>query len=343
MKTTRFACIISVIIPLVFCGSLSAQTEELPSFEVASIKQAPPLQSLVMEIASGKRGVDSLQTTVNDARVDIGYAPLNSLIMMAFKMKEYQIVGPDWMPSQAFTIRAKIPEGGSKEQVPEMMQSLLKERFKLATHRGTKEVSVYALTVSKDGHKMTEVIEGENAPKTLEDNAETPPADQGGQTAPDTSEAKLKIEPQGSGMVFDMGDAGQLHMNITPDRGIVLEFGKMNMDGLSEILTQFMDRPVVNKTDLQGLYKISLEIPIEEMLSMAQRIAPKYGIALPPGIGGGGNIVGATPDAGGFGASLPSGGGLLNAVEKLGLKLDEQKAPVETLVIDHIEKTPTEN
>jgi uncharacterized protein (TIGR03435 family) len=342
MKSIRFAYIISAMISLVFCGSLSAQTEELPSFEVASIKQAPPLQTLVMEIQSGKRGVDSLKTTVNDARVDIGYIPLNNLIMMAFKMKEYQIVGPDWMPAQAFTIRAKIPEGGSKEQVPEMMQSLLKERFKLATHRGTKEVSVYALTVSKDGHKMTEVVEGENAPKTPGENSETPPADQGEQTVADTSEAKMEIKPQGNGMVLDMGDAGQMHMNITPDRGMVLEFGKMNMDGLAEILTQFMDRPVVNKTDLQGFYEISLEIPIAEVLSMAQRIAPKYGIALPPGIGGG-NIVGATPDSGGFGASLPSGGGLLNAVEKLGLKLDEQKAPVGTLVIDHIEKTPTEN
>ena len=342
MKSIRFAYFIPVIISLGFCVSLAAQTEELPSFEVASIKEAPPLQTLVMEIQSGKRGIDSLKATVNDARVDIGYIPLNNLIMMAFKMKEYQIVGPDWMPTQAFTIRATIPEGGSKEQVPEMMQSLLKERFLLAAHRGTKEVSVNALTVSRDGHKLTEAVESENAPNTPEGNAETPPADQGGQTVLETPEAKATVKPQGGGMVLDMGDAGQLHMNITPDRGMVLEFGKMNMDGLAEILTQFMDRPVVNKTDLQGFYKISLEIPIEEVLGMAQRIAPKYGIALPPGIGGG-NIAGATPEAGGFGASLPSGGGLINAVEKLGLKLDEQKAPVETLVIDHLEKTPTEN
>ncbi|MEJ2111706.1 MAG: TIGR03435 family protein, partial [Acidobacteriota bacterium] len=336
MKSLRFAYILSVVISLVLCGSLSAQTEELPSFEVASIKQAPPLQELVMEIQSGKRGVDSLKATVNDARVDIGYIPLNNLIMMGFEMKEYQIVGPDWMPSQAFTVRAKIPEGGSKEQVPGMIQSLLKERFKLATHRGTKEVSVYALTVSKDGHKMTEVAKAENTPKTQEEDAEAPPADPDEQTGSDTTEAEMKIEPQANGMVLDMGEAGQLRMNVTPDRGMVLEFGKMNMDGLAEILSQFMDRPVVNKTELKDFYEISLEIPITEVLSMAQRIAPKYGIALPPGISGG-NIAGATPDAGGFGASLPSGGGLFNAVEKLGLKLDEQKAPVETLVIDHIE------
>jgi uncharacterized protein (TIGR03435 family) len=30
-------------------------------------------------------------------------------------------------------------------------------------------------------------------------------------------------------------------------------------------------------------------------------------------------------------------------VEKLGLKLESRKAPFEQLVVDHMEKTPTEN
>jgi len=30
-------------------------------------------------------------------------------------------------------------------------------------------------------------------------------------------------------------------------------------------------------------------------------------------------------------------------VQQLGLKLDSRKAPVEMIVIDHLEKTPTEN
>jgi len=53
-----------------------------------------------------------------------------------------------------------------------------------------------------------------------------------------------------------------------------------------------------------------------------------------------------TPGAGGPGgiaASDPSGGGMFQAVQKLGLKLESQKAPVDKLIIDHIEKNPTEN
>jgi uncharacterized protein (TIGR03435 family) len=42
-------------------------------------------------------------------------------------------------------------------------------------------------------------------------------------------------------------------------------------------------------------------------------------------------------------AEAASGDSLFNAVEKLGLKLESRKAPVEVLVIDHAEKTPSDN
>ncbi len=42
-------------------------------------------------------------------------------------------------------------------------------------------------------------------------------------------------------------------------------------------------------------------------------------------------------------AASASNDSLFNAMEKLGLKLESSKAPLEVLVIDHIEKMPTEN
>jgi len=42
-------------------------------------------------------------------------------------------------------------------------------------------------------------------------------------------------------------------------------------------------------------------------------------------------------------ASDPSGRAVFKAVEKLGLKLDSRKAPIETLIIEHVDKNPTEN
>jgi uncharacterized protein (TIGR03435 family) len=40
----------------------------------------------------------------------------------------------------------------------------------------------------------------------------------------------------------------------------------------------------------------------------------------------------------------PDGVSLLNAVQsQLGLKLEARRGPVELIVVDHLEKTPTEN
>jgi uncharacterized protein (TIGR03435 family) len=58
-----------------------------------------------------------------------------------------------------------------------------------------------------------------------------------------------------------------------------------------------------------------------------------------PGVPQSGAATASAADA----ASDPSSGSVFTAVQKLGLKLEPRKAPLETIVIDHLEKTPTEN
>ena len=47
----------------------------------------------------------------------------------------------------------------------------------------------------------------------------------------------------------------------------------------------------------------------------------------------------------GGGASAPdtSGAGIIQAVKDLGLELQSRKAPIETIIVDRVEKTPTAN
>ena len=46
----------------------------------------------------------------------------------------------------------------------------------------------------------------------------------------------------------------------------------------------------------------------------------------------------------GFAASDPGGGtSIKESVQKLGLRLEPRKLPMDVMVIDHIEKSPTEN
>ena len=76
---------------------------------------------------------------------------------------------------------------------------------------------------------------------------------------------------------------------------------------LASMLTRPVGRPVVDKTGITGNYDIALNF------------APE----------------GSTD------STLPS---IFTALqEQLGLKLEPQKVPVEMLVIDHLEKVPSEN
>jgi uncharacterized protein (TIGR03435 family) len=341
MQSVRLAC--ATIFAL--CACLNAQTSKKPAFEVASIKPAPSMADLVADIRSGKRGVGVFRTNIDGARVDMGWAPLNSLIAAAYRLKPYQIVGPDWLGSQAFEIHATIPEGAAKDQVPEMLQTLLEERFKLSAHRENKEQSVYALLVSKDGHKMKEAVAEAEPPVPAEDPAKSEKKDsaKGEVVLANTPEGQVKIKQEARGLVVSGGRSGQTRVSVGPDGTMSLEISKMTMADFAATLTQLMDRPVVNMTELNGSYQLLLELPQEELMGLAQKIGNRMGIPVPMIGGSAKAMAGAASGGGGPSASDPSGGAIFRAIQKLGLKLDSRKAPVETLLIDHIEKAPTEN
>src|SRR4051812_17287747 len=123
---------------LVFLASVSAfsQTQTHAEFEVASIK--PTVERPL--------GVD-VGLNIDGSQIRCVYLSLKDYIGMAYRVKTYQITGPDWLPSQRFDIAAKLPEGSQTTQIPEMIQNLLINRFKMNIHREQKEFPVYALTV----------------------------------------------------------------------------------------------------------------------------------------------------------------------------------------------------
>jgi len=76
---------------------------------------------------------------------------LKDCIRNAYRVKRVSGGGPDWIESARFDIAAKLPAGSSKAKVPEMLQTLLEDRFKLTLHRETKDHAVYALMAAKGG------------------------------------------------------------------------------------------------------------------------------------------------------------------------------------------------
>src|SRR5947208_16668258 len=94
-------------------------------FDVATIRPAAPLDQA--KVMSGQFRVGM---SVDGSRVDIRFFSLADLIRTAYKVKQFQLSGPDWMGSERWDVQAKLPEGTNKDQVPEMLQALLAERFK---------------------------------------------------------------------------------------------------------------------------------------------------------------------------------------------------------------------
>jgi uncharacterized protein (TIGR03435 family) len=239
---------------------------------------------------------------IEGARVDIGLASLLSLIGTAYQVEPFQISGPNWMAEGRFDILANMPDGATAAQVPEMLQALLAERFKLVVRRESKVHPVYALEAVKGGPTL----------KEAEPDAGT------------------------SGKPFPKGAGGRKLLQLThaPDglqtisllNGATLfETEKISLPELARVLMRYVDLPVVDMTGLKSFYEVAMDVPDwPNRSSLAGR--GRAGIDSPADV-----------------ATDPPRVSIFASVQKLGLRLEKRTAPIETIVIDHLEKAPTEN
>jgi len=112
------------------CSRCPILLSAIPS--IAALRAADQAK---FEVASVKRtNTCELNTSIDSALVTLNDVPLKLILSQAFKVKAGQIKGPSWLETDCFAISAKIPQGAAKDQVPGMLQALLAERLKLATH-----------------------------------------------------------------------------------------------------------------------------------------------------------------------------------------------------------------
>jgi len=267
-----------------------------PEFEVASIRPSAD---------QGNQAV-SVGLSFNSSQVRIAYMSLKDYVGMAFEVPPNQVTGPDWLGQVRYDIAAKMPDGAKTEQVGDMLQALLTERFQLKVHREQKEFSVYALAVAKSGLKLTESPTSPDAPAGAA----------GGVT--------VAASGSGAGIGIDMG--GGSSFNFANNR---LEIRKMPMEVLTDVLTRFVDRRVVDTTALKGRYDLSLELAPEDYTGMMIRSAINAGVVLPP------QALRALDAASADPLSVP--------LQKYGLTLESRRMPLDVIVVDSMQKTPTEN
>ena len=299
-----------------FIATAHAQPSGQFTFDVATVKPAAPPEPgkpMMMGIRGGPGSADPGQISAN--------VTLSMLLMNAYDVKAYQITGPPWLNMERYDIIAKVPAGATKDQVRVMWQNLLADRFGLTLHHQSKVFPVEEMEIAKAG-KLKETTLNPNTPEAQPAPGTPPPQGLQPFSPPKMDKNGVpELSAPGLIMMMRMGPAG-------PTAHMV---GKaQTAQQLADMVGNELDRPVVDKTGLTGKYDFVLEFAPDP-----SRFRMPLGAGPPPGAGAPG------PDAN---ATDPSGLTIIGALQQqLGLRLVSTKAPLDTLVIDHVEKVPTEN
>ena len=207
-----------IMILLFICGiavavGLWAQAAAPLKFEVASIR--PSADERVQ-----RRG------NITNHAVQFFNVSLRELISRAYRMDDVRINYPPWAWKR-FTLNATLPEGATVDAVPEMLRSLLEERFLLKVHRETRTGKVWLLEVAEGGAKLTPAQNGTVAPN----------------------------------------DEVQIVRKLTDTDTVHVEIHNATMAALCLFLSRQLNRPVLDRTQTSGRYDFDFDtavlIPVE--------------------------------------------------------------------------------
>lgn len=185
-----------------------------------------------------------------------------------------------------------------------MLQSLIKDRFQVEVHRESRDQPVYELTVAKSNSNLRPTKEGSCIERDAED-----------------FRSPATIKPSDLSKYCGTGTAAKPIGLVGSTDGLVssMDWHGLSMAGLVSIIVPYVDRPVIDKTGLTGLFDFHLEyVPNHSWPRILN-----------------GSIVVDSP-----GPSDSSIGPSIIAAfrEQLGLKLSPAHANVEFIVIDQVEK-----
>jgi uncharacterized protein (TIGR03435 family) len=226
---------------LIGAGISFAQTApgQKPSFEVASVKRGQPMSGLKRE---GERSL-SISTGNFSAR----NATLGEMILTAYGIREYQLSGPDWLKSERYDVAAKSASPAANDEIRLMLQQLLAERFKLETHRDSRDVTVFAMVVGKNGPKL-------------------------GKAKP---ESQSRIGISGPSMTFENYSMPKLADYLSRFSGGLPVVDATKIEGYYDFAVPLLDAPADNPGD----FKRAVEVSARDG-SLARTIAEGIGLRL---------------------------------------------------------------
>jgi len=229
-------------------------------FEVASIKRSTDC-SASDSIYGALLGQSPERLTLNCATVAgliLGAYSRYANGHTSFSLPPPLLGGPSWINSERYTINAKAAgrENRAIMNGP-MLQVLLEDRFKLKLHRQTRQVPVFALTVTKSGAKLKPFQEGTCTPV---DYAQDPPPPAG-----QPPFCQNRIRAKGS----------NVRTYYVPGATVAT---------FSEELSVILGRPVIDRTRIKGRFDFDLEFAIDQstpgFVSDATATDPTAGVSI---------------------------------------------------------------
>lgn len=271
------------------------------SFDVASVKPSKIPRPPNFSLGTG-------DAKTPGGRLWVAF-PLDAYIGFAYKLAPFQtgdalVNAPKWLRTDFFEIHAEAQGNPMKDQMRLMMQSLLADRFKLAVHFETREVPVLALTQVKAGKLGPKLLPHSQGPPCPEEYKEPEPG-----VMPDP---RKEVYPPNCGEMPSRGMPDGTWFVGSRNTTMAIAAQEFFTYGF---LAGEIDRPVVDETGLNGRFDLVLDYKPGE----SNRFRPPPGAPAPSGEFGGTPFIEALR-------------------QQLGLKLVRTKAPVQTLLIDHVER-----
>jgi uncharacterized protein (TIGR03435 family) len=304
MKTQQILS--SVLLGVFLLGPASAaQTRK--AFEAVSIRPEDP----------GGSSRPSSRLSAN--RFELVAIRPWEMVARAFGIPERQVLRidiPEWTKRERFAIRALMPAGTTERDIPEMLKTLLEERFHLRTRVEQRPFPLYELVVLPSGPKLREVAAADDLKRPF-------------------------VNPGGGAAIFDVvnglpgdelrtiqapagpGSPATLHyvtsrtsyaLNVLSGGVRQIDAARITMAEFASAIGPSADRPVVDKTGLTGIYQFKILLP-------PARISPAMQALL-------GDRLDKTP----------SGISTSRSLEEFGLKLEPKDGPVDFIIVENIER-----
>ena len=274
------------------------------AFEVASVKPSNPNPDPANPLSQ-----IALMLPLPGGRFTATNTPLRMLIMSAFELQqEAQLVGgPPALLAAKYDITARVADTATiaMKELPQLLRTLLADRFRLKTHTETRELPVYDLVLARSDGRLGPDM----TPSKSECKSDEIAAQQG--AALTKGDVASFIGKPGPCMITTDTSGGPLNLLIRGDG--------QEMRQLVEQLSALTGRTVRDKTGLTGRYDFAMKLDLQMVLALAQRM--------------GANIPAAA-------ANIPQsdGSSLMTTLdEQLGLKLESMRDSVTVVVIDSVE------